>query len=120
MYNLNRIIVIVFNCTCVYTRNYTLVRCKSQNFQISMMKYSRWKFVYMERPYKKKNISKHGHNGSAPHDTYVTTSSYHHTLRVVMQHGPKIHNFPFYGPNLFIIGQGYKNYNLDVANPIFP
>ena len=72
----------------------------------------------MERPLKKKkSISKHDHNGSAPHDTYVL---YHHTLRVVMQHGPKIHNFPFYGPNLFIIGQVYKNYNLDVANPFFP
>ena len=55
----------------------------------------------------------------AQHRT-IPTSSYHHTLRVVMQHGPKIHNFPFYGPNLFIIGQGYKNYNLDVANPFFP
>ena len=36
MFNLNRIIVIVFNCTCAYAWGYTLVECKNQRAQIQL------------------------------------------------------------------------------------
>ena len=36
MFNLNRIIVIVFNCICAYAWGYTLVECKNQRAQIQL------------------------------------------------------------------------------------